>query len=186
MLTITAKYLEELGEKANQTVTQLIPRGVGILRRFKHFLPLSALKNIYYALIHSYIMFGCSIYACNFESNFKKVPVMQNKALRILGERLNCSGTVTCFKSLCILPVKNICEHQVGVFVYKSLNQICPSYSRNIYFDHAHYHEYETRNASLLVNDIWESSRGEFCVLGREGVGIVFRWESGSRRTGFF
>jgi len=68
-----------------ETLSSKIARGVGFLRILKQFLPLSALENIYYALIHSYITYGCSIYACNFESNFKKVRVMQNKVLRILG-----------------------------------------------------------------------------------------------------
>ena len=104
-----------------------IARGVGILRTFKHFLTLSILKNVYYVLIHFYIAYGCSIYICNFESNFKKVQAMQNKALRILRERLNCSDTVSCFKSLCIVPVKKICEHPIGVFVNKILNQLCHS-----------------------------------------------------------
>ena len=67
------------------------------------------------------------------------------------------------------LLVKKICEHKIGVFVYKSLNQLCPSYLRNFHFDHAHFHEYKTRIVSLLVNDIGGSARGEFCVL-KSGV----------------
>ena len=48
-----------------------ISRTIGILSKLRHFLPQSALFKIYYALIHSQLMYGLPIWGSTFPSYYK-------------------------------------------------------------------------------------------------------------------
>ena len=93
----------------SEAISVKIVCGVGILRHFKHFLPQKILLTLYYSLIYLYIAYGCFILSSNFFTNYKRVQVVQNKAIRIIGKYVKeAQETSACYKSLNMLYVGQI------------------------------------------------------------------------------
>ena len=56
-------------------------RSIGMLSKIRHYVSLKTLKNIYYAIFHSHLIYGCQIWGQVPKLNLNKT---QNKALRII------------------------------------------------------------------------------------------------------
>ena len=76
---------------------------------------LKVLMSLYHTLIASYINYGCLILASNFKSNYRRVQVEQNKAIRILENNDRGSSSVSIYKKFDILDVEKIRDMQIGV-----------------------------------------------------------------------
>ena len=65
-----------------------LSRSVGIIARLKYFLPSSALINLYFALIHTHLMYGLPVWASTCKTYLTKIRVglLQNKAISIISE----------------------------------------------------------------------------------------------------
>jgi len=61
-----------------------LSRSVVILSKLQHVLPLSTLRTLYFALIHSYLLYELLIWGSVLKSRLNKVIILQNKALRII------------------------------------------------------------------------------------------------------
>ena len=59
-------------------------RNIGIMRILRSSLPLEAMRSLYYALIHSHLMFSSLVYLNTFSSHIMPLQRQQNKALRVL------------------------------------------------------------------------------------------------------
>ena len=131
-----------------------VARGLGILRRFQHFLPSHILVLLYHSLIAPYINYGCMIWASNFTCNFKRVQIQQNKAVRLIGKYdTGVLSTESIFRKLRILNVGQIRDFQIGIFVFQSLNGLAPDVFSNFFRFNSFYHGYATRNAGDLVSE---------------------------------
>ena len=98
-----------------------------MLRRLRNKLPLKVLMSLYHTLIASYINYGCLIWASNFQSNYRRVQVQQNKAIRILGNYdRGSASTVSIYKKFDILDVGKIRDMQIGILIYQCLHNLGP------------------------------------------------------------
>ena len=61
-----------------------LAKAVGILGKLRHILPLSALRLLYFSLIHSHLLYALPIWGSTFPSYFKKLQCLQNKSIRII------------------------------------------------------------------------------------------------------
>jgi hypothetical protein len=101
-------------------VAAKIARGLGILRRLKHVLPLSVLLLLYHTIVAPYISYCCVLWSSNFYANFKRVQILQNKTVRLLGNYVeNVNDTSSCFKKLRVLNIGQIRAYQAAVFAYR-------------------------------------------------------------------
>ena len=158
-------------KKHSEIVSAKAARGLGILRKLKHTFPLSTLKLIYSAIVDPYIGYGCSVWASNFIGNYKRIQIVQNKAIRVLGEMCHCESTAQSYKKFGILNVGQQRDYQLSVFVYQCLNMLSPEYFWNVFSRNSLYHEYSTRNVDHLVSEIRHSTRSSF-ALRNIGVSV--------------
>ena len=93
------------------------------LRSVKHFLPQTALKSIYYAIIHSHFVYGIQIWSCTSPSNLNIRSVKQKAAVLIVNNSSYNSHTDLIFKSLNILPLTNLIEFFKIQFVHIQIHQ---------------------------------------------------------------
>jgi len=105
-------------EKQNEIMSYKAARGLGLLRRFRIFFPVSVLKIIYGAIIQPYIAYGCALWASNFYANNRRIQTIQNKAVRLLGKWSNFSDTHICYSHFKILNVCQLRDHQLLALVY--------------------------------------------------------------------
>lgn len=147
----------------SDVISAKIARGVGMLRRLKHFLPKRVLLMIYHSIVYPYISYGCLIWSSNFYSNFKRVQILQNKAVRIIGKYVkDVNDTSACFKSLNLLNVGQLRDYQAAVFVFQCVHNLVPSVFRDTYRANSDIHEYDTRNSDKLVIELKSSTRSGF------------------------
>ena len=137
-----------------------LARGLGVLNRFQNFLPLKILLLLYFSLIAPYINYGCLIWASNFSCNFRRVQVLQNKAIRLIGRYdRGIDSTESLFRKFKILKVGEIRDYQIGVFVFQCLNGLAPDFFMNIFKPNSFYHDYSTRSADSLASEPRNTTR---------------------------
>ena len=87
-----------------------ISKSMFFIRSAKNFLTPSALKSLYYSLIHCHLLYALPIWSCTAESNIKPLGVLQKKAIRLITNSKYNDHTEPLFKSNNILPLSNLIE----------------------------------------------------------------------------
>ena len=144
-------------------VAARVSRGLGLIRRLRNQLPHSALLTLYHSIVMPYISYGCVIWAGGFYTNFKRVQVLQNKVIRLLGNYVHGENdTVNCYRKLMIFNVSQLHDYQLAIFVFQSIYGLSPEIFRQMFIRNSSYHSYETRNMDDLVYECRSSQRGSF------------------------
>ncbi len=78
------------------------------INKVKNILPLSALKTLYYSLIHSHLTYCTSIYSCTTKKKLEKLAKIQKKAIRIITKSVYNAPTANIFSDLKILPLDKL------------------------------------------------------------------------------
>ena len=80
-----------------------VARGLGLIRRLKNKLPPRILVVLYHSLTNPYLSCVCFLWTSYFVSSFKRVQILQNKVVRVLGDYVRFqNSTVSCFTKLFI------------------------------------------------------------------------------------
>ena len=66
------------------SLTKEISRSIGIMYKLRPFLPLKVMKNVYYSLIYSHIVYAIEVCGSAFKSELKKIFVLQKRGVRLL------------------------------------------------------------------------------------------------------
>ena len=69
------------------SVLQKLKRLLGIFYKMRYKLPDWCLRNIYFAFVHPYILYGLEVYGNTFPSYLDKLTILNNKRLRILHKK---------------------------------------------------------------------------------------------------
>lgn len=59
-----------------------VSKAMFFIRTAKNFLTISALKSLYYSLIHCHLIYALPIWSCTSESNIKPLILLLKKAIR--------------------------------------------------------------------------------------------------------
>ena len=93
------------------TLNSKISKSMYFLKAVKNVLTQNALKSIYYALVHSYFIYGIQIWSCTSAVNIKSLVFKQKMAIRtICGAKYN-SHTEPLFKKSNILPFSMLVDY---------------------------------------------------------------------------
>ena len=161
------KFIKYLGVLIDSTlswkyqitnISKKISRSIGIMYKLRPFLPLNAMKNVYYSLIYSHIIYVIEVWGSAFNTDLEKILILQKKALRLLtyndtfpntpGPLCPCNPI---FCKLETMKVMDIYRYQVSKFVFKSINSLAP---RNFHGWFQLTHErYGYRTRSNFSND---------------------------------
>ena len=110
-----------------QTIVNKISKMLYFYRQSKNVLTWSAKKSLYYATIHSHLIFGIHIWSCTADTNLKPLNVKQKMAIRILYNSSYNAHTEPLFKSSGILPLNYLCEFFKLQFMQKFSQGFLPS-----------------------------------------------------------
>ena len=122
------KYLVVyLGESHCEELVKKLNRANGMLAKARHFVPLNELKNVYYAIFSSHLMYGCQIWTQKLLSITEKNSILQKNAVRIMTFSDFKAHSEPLFKQLAILKFKDNVILQNCLFVYDFLKGNLPS-----------------------------------------------------------
>ena len=60
---------------------------IGIMSEVCHCLPKTMLLNLYFALIHSQLLYGIVVWGSTYQTSINKLQVLQNKAMKMIEGR---------------------------------------------------------------------------------------------------
>ena len=122
------------------------------INRAKHFLPYSALKTLYYALIHPHFLYCLPIISCTSQKNINLLTKSQKWAIRLINKANFNAHTQPLFAFSNILPFPDLINQQNFHIIHAYLfNYLPQSFSNFLQRNHeAHLHDYPFRNSNDL------------------------------------
>ena len=133
-----------------------VAKACGALSKIRHSVDINTLKNVYHALLYSYLRYGIILWGNASASALQPLKTLVNKAIRIMTFIPPGSFELNpIYQELGLLNLSNIFNLETGKFMYKSMNNLLPVEIGN-YFQidpsseqHSHY----TRNQNTREND---------------------------------
>ena len=126
-----------------EVIENKIAKNVGILFKASKLLNFTCLKNIYFALIHSYINYANIVWASSCRTGLKKIFLKQKQAMRIIFHQDSLSHARPLMKELKALNVYQINVYQIISFMYKVKRGSIPKIFNNNFSSVDH--SYSTR-----------------------------------------
>ena len=129
------------------TLASKLTRAVGMLSKIRHYVPINALRSIYFAIFSSHLTYGSQIWGQNHNENIKRISRLQNRAIRIINfAGINESASIL-YKGSHILKFTDHVHLQNTIFTHESLNLKLPNVLNNIFTSTYNAHKYTTRNS---------------------------------------
>ena len=66
------------------SLTKKISRSIGVMYKLGPFLPLSVMKNVYYILIYSHIIYAIEVWGSAFKTELDKILILQKRVMRLM------------------------------------------------------------------------------------------------------
>ena len=124
-------------------ISSKIIRGIGILKRIRHFISRDSLLLLYYTLIKPYFRY------CSCESLKDILQTSQNKAARTLAKlRYDEANHYELLTEFGWLSVGNLISLDTAIFVYKEINNLHPKQADSPFQQLDYLHSYSTRSVS--------------------------------------
>ena len=118
-----------------------VSQNIGILLKLNKYLPTSALKTLYYALIHPFFSYGIIIWGSSNKSFSAKLKSLQNKTLKANG-RLNWrTSPIHLYHRFEILKIDDLYRLEVSKFMHRFFKNNLPKYL-----------ELSTQNSNFLTH----------------------------------
>ena len=103
------------------------------IRTAKNFLSQNALKSLYYALIHSHLIYGIQIWGGAANKYVNEIVLIQKKAIRIICNAKYNSHTEPLFKNKKILPFHDLFSFFKLLLMYDYVNHALPISFNNVW-----------------------------------------------------
>lgn len=141
-------------DKHIEHITQKISKVCGAMARLRHCVNFEVLKNVYYALVHSYIRYGIIVWGNASQSSLKPLQTAVNKVLRIM--TFAPFGNIDLqpmYDFVKVLDVNKTFSLETGKFMYKQENLlIAPQIGGYFETDpYVNQHGYGLRSRSLNI-----------------------------------
>ena len=129
--------IAKLTNKCNQVV--------GVLSKIRPLINKTTAKQIYYALVHSRLIYCQEIWGTACKTTLLPLERMQKKVIRIICQLDKREHSIQLFQQLNIKPLNKEINYRRTL---PSYNVVKNPISYNIYLDNVHNHTYETRFSS--------------------------------------
>ena len=114
-------------------ISKEISRAIGIMYKLRPFLPLKVMRNVYYSLVYSHIIYAIEAWGSAFKTELEKILVLQKRAMRLMtfndayptvyGPLISSEPI---FSKLETLKISDVYKYQVSKFIFKHINNIAP------------------------------------------------------------
>ena len=122
-----------------------LSKTIGILFKIKDFVPSFVLKNLYNSLVLSHLSY-CNIVWGNTHTKYlNDLFFLQKKMIRLISNSGYRDHTRALFHSCNLLNIFDIYRHQLGIFMYKFINNLLPSTFTNYFSLNSEIHSHNTR-----------------------------------------
>ena len=125
-----------------------VSRSLGVISKSSFCLYKSALRTLYFSLVHPYLQYCISVWGSTYPTNLKRLVLLQKRAMRIISKSCYDAHTEPIFKSCCILPLNDMYLAEIGKIMFQYKTGSLPDVFSNTFLRRNQVHNYDTRNAS--------------------------------------
>ena len=126
-----------------------LSRAIGMLSKIRHFVPIDILRNIYFGIFSSILMYGAQIWGQCHNNHVKRVIKLQEKAIRIINFAEYHQPTSNLFNNSKILKFQDSISLKNFLYVHNSLKGHLPSIFTNKFEYLQEIHNHNTRISTL-------------------------------------
>lgn len=136
-------------------ITKKVLKACGAIAKLRHCVDIDTLKNVYYALVHSYLRYGLMVWGNTTSSALSPLYTAIHKVLRIM--TFAPYGNIDLhpiFDHLKVLTLDQLFSFELGKFLYKYHQNVIPASSLGNYFEpdpFVNQHSYGLRSRSANV-----------------------------------
>ena len=123
---IVDKYLS--WDKQISALTKKVSRGLGMLRFSKKYLPIVTVQKMYRSLVEPYFRCSCPVWGVAGVSAINKLQKLQNRAARIVTNSAYDASGLPIIRKLGWPTINELIEPETLKMVYKSVNDLAPTY----------------------------------------------------------
>ena len=129
-------------------IAKTISRNIGVINKLKYFVPDRILYSLYCTLILPYLNYGVLIWGNTCITYLDKIVKLQKWAIRTVANSHYRSHTAPLFAKYNSLTINDIYKLELGVFMYKYVNNELPNIFNGFFTLRCNIHDYQTRNAN--------------------------------------
>ena len=134
-------------------ISKKISRSLGIMYKLRPFVPLNVMKNVYYSLIYSHIIYAIEVWGSACKTEMDKLLVLQKRAMRLMTFNDQfpvipgpLKPTDPIFVKIGTLKIEDVYKYQVSKFIFKCIHRITPENFHNWFNFISDTHGYCTRS----------------------------------------
>ena len=147
-----------------------IARVIGVMSKLKFVLPSHALLLIYNSLILPHLSYGNMLWASSSIYLVNRIFLLQKRALRVIAKIHHRAHTSDIFLKYNVLTVYQLCDLQLGEFMFKYTKKSLPQNFSNWYMLNDSIHDYNTRSAQQLHSIYFKTALGQKSIRYRGQV----------------
>jgi len=173
----TCKYLGViLDSELNWTehidsICKQLSQFIGVFYKLRRTLPSCVLKSIYFAFVHSRILYGIELYANTPASRIIKLVKLNNRILRILQNKPVRTNVMSLYRRYNTLPVELLHIQQLLIIAHKFYHHrhLLPDIFRNYFQLNNNIHCYNTRIKDHIHINSSNYYFGQKCLKNKIG-----------------
>ena len=126
-------------------IAKKIRRSIGLLSKLRYYVNSLILKNLYYALIYPFFIYGLIVWGNTYEATWKTLYILQKKAVRIITFSQFDEHSSPLFKQLQFVRFPDLITFTTSTFMYKYNNKLLPCAFDSFFLTVDKVHGYNTR-----------------------------------------
>ena len=100
-------------------VSRKLSRGIGLISKSKKYLNGDSLVILYYSFIYSYMCYCNLIWGSTYESNLKRLTILQKRIIRIISGTRPKEHTDPLFEKLGLMKFMSLNKYLIGKFMFR-------------------------------------------------------------------
>ena len=140
-----------------------IAKGIGIILKSRNVFSNETLLSLYHTFVYPYLSYCIHVWGKAHTIHLNDLVVLQNKAMRIINGVPPRTNIDWFYIENNILTVKHIFNYNIGLFMFKYVNNMTPDVFDNFLRNVSDIHQHNTRNATqnLLYVTVRGTTRGQ-------------------------
>ena len=121
-----------------------------VINKVNSYLPVSALKTIYYTLVYPYLTYGIILWGSTYKTYLTTLFIIPKKIVRSILKRNYREHSHPLFTCLKLVKLNDVYELEIGKFMYNYVHGSLPHYLSDIFTFTHDIHIHETRQSSHI------------------------------------
>lgn len=125
-----------------------IKRGIGMISKLRHLVPINILVSLYYSLIYPYLVYGVVAWGNTYETTVNPLFILQKRAIRLMTFSDYRDHSNPLFIHLNILKFHDLIKFQTAIFMHDFHHSNLPTVFNSFFSRVNCRHNYNTRLAA--------------------------------------